>query len=100
MKRLTLSLLLWAAATTAASAQYCAMYSDGLRSCGIPSFQMCLQSVAGLGGNCVPDYTTSIPPNLMQRSRDAARDSAPAGTSAARRGSTCATLAGGDACRR
>lgn len=100
MKRFALSLALWSAATTAASAQYCAIYSDGLRTCGIPSFQTCLASVSGIGGNCVQDYTSSIPPNLMQRSRDSAsRDRQPSGA-AARRASPCASLAGGDPCAR
>lgn len=53
--------------TVQAAAQYCAVYNDGSQSCGIPTFQSCLQSVSGVGGNCVADNTSKIPPNLMQR---------------------------------
>jgi len=50
-----------------ATAQYCAVYNDGSQSCGIPTFQSCLQSVSGVGGNCMNDNSSKIPPNLMQR---------------------------------
>ena len=36
---------------------YCAMYSDGERNCGIPSWQSCQQSISGVGGFCTPDTT-------------------------------------------
>jgi hypothetical protein len=48
-------------------AQYCANYNDGSQSCGIPTFQSCLQSVSGVGGSCGPDNTSQLRPNLMQR---------------------------------
>ncbi len=57
------------AGAPAAPAAYCAMYSDGSRSCGIPSFEMCRQSVAGVGGSCQEDFTDQIPPNYIQRMR-------------------------------
>jgi hypothetical protein len=34
---------------------YCAMYSDGERNCGIPSWQSCQQSISGVGGFCIQD---------------------------------------------
>ena len=53
----------------AAHAQYCAHYSQGTSDCGIPTLQMCQQSVSGVGGYCVPDQSSQIPPNLIQRRR-------------------------------
>lgn len=50
-----------------AAAQYCAIYNDGSQACGIPTFQSCLQTVSGVGGNCTPDSSSQLRPNLMQR---------------------------------
>ncbi|MGE3146935.1 MAG: hypothetical protein AB7K35_15265 [Pseudorhodoplanes sp.] len=50
-----------------APAQYCAVYNDGSQTCGIPTFQSCLQSVSGVGGNCTPDDSAQLRPNLLQR---------------------------------
>jgi hypothetical protein len=47
--------------------KYCAVFYDGGRSCGIPSFDMCLQTVRGVGGECDIDNSDEIPKNLMQR---------------------------------
>jgi hypothetical protein len=41
---------------------YCAMYSDGERNCGIPSWQSCQQSISGVGGFCAPDTTAAQAP--------------------------------------
>jgi hypothetical protein len=41
---------------------YCAMYSDGERNCGIPSWQSCQQSISGVGGFCAPDTTAAPAP--------------------------------------
>jgi hypothetical protein len=49
---------------------YCAFYADGTRDCGIPTLQVCTQSVAGVGGYCGPDETQQIPPNFLQRLRE------------------------------
>jgi hypothetical protein len=67
-----------AALTLPAAAQYCADYNDGSQSCGIPTFQMCLQSVSGVGGNCITDNSSQIPPNLMQRWLRQQNDTPPA----------------------
>ena len=45
------------------------MYTNGSRACGIPSLEMCMQSVSGVGGTCQQDFTDRIPPNMMQRMR-------------------------------
>jgi hypothetical protein len=99
MKRIAISIAILAASTAAASAQFCALYFDGTRSCGIPTFQSCLASVSGVGGHCQQDYTSAIPPNFMQRSRDRARDNSPEGA-ATRRESPCQSLIGADPCVR
>jgi hypothetical protein len=44
---------------------YCAMYSDGERNCGIPTWQSCQQSISGVGGFCVPDTTAVQQPTPM-----------------------------------
>ena len=64
---LALPIIAALAAPVAANAQYCAHYSQGTRDCGIPTLQMCQQSVSGVGGYCGPDQTSQIPPNLIQR---------------------------------
>jgi hypothetical protein len=55
--------------STPATAQYCANYSDGEKTCGIATLQMCEQSISGVGGYCGPDQSAQIPPNFMQRRR-------------------------------
>ena len=50
---MTFALAVLLAGSQAALAAYCAMYSDGSRACGIPSFEMCRQSVTGIGGSAV-----------------------------------------------
>ena len=99
MKRIAVSIAIWAASATATPAQFCAMFFNGTRSCGIPSFQTCLATVSGVGGHCQQDYTSAIPPNFMQRSRDRARDNSPGGA-ATRRESPCQSLIGADPCVR
>ena len=37
--------------------QYCAQYNDGTTTCQIPTLADCEQSVAGVGGTCVPATT-------------------------------------------
>ena len=71
MISIALILVILIATAKAAPAAYCAMYNDGTRSCGIPSQQMCMQSVSGVGGYCQEDFTDRIPPNLIQRMRGA-----------------------------
>jgi hypothetical protein len=56
-----------------AQQQYCAFYSDGTQSCGIPTLQSCEDSVRGVGGDCHVDDSAQIPPNFFQRWRDAQR---------------------------
>ena len=46
---------------------YCAMYSDGERNCGIPTWQSCQQSVSGVGGFCAPDPTAEQEPIPLNR---------------------------------
>ena len=65
--------------TAAAQSQkYCAVFYDGGRSCGIPSFDMCLQTVRGVGGDCQVDDSDEIPKNLMQRLMESRDDRPPA----------------------
>ena len=65
--------------TAAAQSQkYCAVFYDGGRSCGIPSFDMCLQTVRGVGGDCQVDNFDEIPKNLMQRLMESRDDRPPA----------------------
>jgi hypothetical protein len=45
---------------------YCANYSDGTQSCGIPSLAGCEQSVSGVGGYCAPDTSSQLRPNLVE----------------------------------
>jgi len=49
----------------AAAQPYCAVYSDGPPSCGIPTLQSCEQSILGVGGMCQPDRTGQLRPNLL-----------------------------------
>jgi hypothetical protein len=72
-----LAALLFAGLTGHATAQYCAEYNDGSQSCGIPTFQACLQTVSGVGGNCTPDNTSQLRPNLMQRWFDRPQNGTP-----------------------
>jgi hypothetical protein len=73
MKSITMRAALLAAvagsAPLPAAAQYCANYTDGTKSCGIPTLQSCEQSLSGVGGYCGPDQSAQIPDNLMQRWR-------------------------------
>lgn len=66
---LGLALVIWLAGAGVASAAFCALYNNGTRSCGIPTQQMCVQSLSGVGGACVLDQTDQIPPNMVQRMR-------------------------------
>lgn len=60
----------WPAMTPAQAQQaYCAFYSDGTQSCGIPTLQQCEASVRGVGGMCHVDDEAQIPPNFLQRWR-------------------------------
>jgi hypothetical protein len=77
MIRIALAFAVLLAAAQAASAAYCAMYSNGSRSCGIPTLQMCVQSVSGVGGTCEQDFTDRIPPNFAQRLRSTPPPSVP-----------------------
>jgi hypothetical protein len=106
MIRIVLTLAVLFATSNAASAAYCAMYNNGSRSCGIPSLQMCWQSVSGVGGTCEQDFTDRIPPNFVQRLRSdsislqRSRSSAPPGRAAPVRPVTtspCMSLSG-DTC--
>ena len=79
MTRVALLFLLMLTGTAAAQAQkYCAVFYDGGRSCGIPSFDMCLQTVRGVGGDCQVDDSDEIPKNLMQRLMESRDDRPPA----------------------
>jgi hypothetical protein len=69
MLRAVSALVLLCAAATDAAAQFCAVYSTGTRSCGIPSREMCMQAISGVGGTCELDQTSSLRPNMMQRLR-------------------------------
>lgn len=64
-----LVLAAWLMSGTVAPAAFCAMYTNGSRACGIPTLEMCMQSVTGVGGTCQQDFTSSIPPNFAQRLR-------------------------------
>ena len=104
VSRFILPLVLLSAASTAASAQYCALYADGTRSCGIPSFQSCLESIRGIGGNCQQDYASHIPPNFIQRQQSSrgARSPQPEPSSGItiRGMSPCISIMGNDPCLR
>jgi hypothetical protein len=65
------------AAPSAAHARYCAHYSVGTTSCGIPTLQSCLDSVSGVGGYCGPDQSAEIPVNFRQLFRGKPRRPAP-----------------------
>ena len=69
MIRAVSALVLLCAAATDAAAQFCAMYNTGTRSCGIPSREMCMQAISGVGGTCEIDQTSSLRPNMVQRLR-------------------------------
>ena len=69
MIRLGLALVLLCLIASRASAQFCAVYSTGTRSCGIPSREMCMQAISGVGGACELDQTSSLRPNMVQRLR-------------------------------
>lgn len=47
--------------------QYCAMFYDGGRSCGIPTLDQCQQTVRGVGGTCDIDTFSDLPKGLMQQ---------------------------------
>ncbi len=53
--------------TPAGAQPYCANFHDGMQQCGIPSLEMCQQTISGLGGYCGPDQTAQLPPNMIQR---------------------------------
>lgn len=40
--------------------QYCAMFYDGGRACGIPSLDQCQQTVRGVGGTCGAQLSFSL----------------------------------------
>src|SRR5262245_62167571 len=65
---LTLGLAI-GAADVAAAQPYCALLQDGTRSCGIPTYQSCEQTLSGIGGSCVPDESAQLRPNLIDRLR-------------------------------
>lgn len=74
MRRFLLHIVLPIAATIAVSSPagaqpYCANYTDGEKACGIPTLEMCQQSVSGVGGYCGPDESAQIPDNFLQRRR-------------------------------
>ena len=52
---------------SARAEEYCAEYYDGQRSCGIPTYESCMQSVSGVGGSCIEDNFSNIPKGLMQQ---------------------------------
>lgn len=58
----------------ARAVDYCAQYNDGSRSCGIPTYQSCLDSVRGVGGDCIEDDFGAIPKNLMQQLMEKQRE--------------------------
>jgi hypothetical protein len=57
------------ARNTARAQSYCAMFSDGSKSCGLPSLQSCQQTVSGVGGYCTPDLSSQLGPDLFDRHR-------------------------------
>ena len=64
------TLLFAVAFCTGAQAQpYCAMYSDGERNCGIPTWQSCQQSISGVGGFCAPDPAAAQAPTPIEGPR-------------------------------
>jgi hypothetical protein len=48
---------------------YCAQYDNDTRDCGIPTMAMCQQSLRGMGGVCLPDTTSQLPPDLINPPR-------------------------------
>ncbi len=56
---------------------YCAHFNDGERNCGIPTMEMCQQSISGVGGYCEPDQSAQILPNFIQRRMQRNLDSGP-----------------------
>jgi hypothetical protein len=77
MIRIALAFIVLLTTAKTASAAYCAMYSNGTRACGIPTLQMCVQTVSGVGGTCQEDFTDLIPPNFAQRLRAPSPSSVP-----------------------
>lgn len=57
--------LMLGAERTAQAQPWCATFSDGSQSCGIPTLQACEQTVRGVGGGCAPDPNS--PPQLGPR---------------------------------
>jgi hypothetical protein len=53
---------------------YCAEYYSGQRSCGIPTYESCMQSVSGVGGTCIEDDFSNIPKGLMQQLMEKRRE--------------------------
>jgi hypothetical protein len=58
----------------AAAVEYCAEFFDGQRSCGIPTYQGCLDTVSGVGGECIEDQFGAIPKGLMQQLMEKRRE--------------------------
>lgn len=48
---------------------YCARYDSGGRDCGIPTLEMCQQSLRGMNGVCERDITAQLPPDVIQPPR-------------------------------
>ena len=44
---------------------YCARYDSGGRDCGIPTLEMCQQSLRGMNGVCERDITAQLPADLI-----------------------------------
>ena len=53
---------------------YCAEYYSGQRSCGIPTYESCMQSISGVGGTCIEDEFSNIPKGLMQQLMEKRRE--------------------------
>jgi hypothetical protein len=51
----------------ARAVEYCAEFFDGQRRCGIPTYQSCLRTVSGVGGECIEDQFGAIPKGLMEQ---------------------------------
>jgi len=49
------ALALVAAPTAAVAGEYCLTNTSGMRSCGFPTIQQCLDSVSGTSGTCARD---------------------------------------------
>lgn len=62
-----LSAVVLAAATSReAAAQWCAFYDEYTYTCGFKSVRQCLDTISGIGGECRPD---PFPPTARERQR-------------------------------